>query len=196
MNDASGARRARKGGGLTALERHAAFFDRDGDGLVAPRETLAALRDLGVEAPLGAVLTALIHLPLGPITQARPALQIRITSVHRAKRGLSSGAFDAEGNVAPAALARLRAGPFDNVTLPELRALIAAAPGARPRHAVERFFSWLETRALFCLAADAVRHEGGRATPALSLRRLRRFYDGSLFHALARRRRLARAVPR
>ncbi|HEU4408569.1 MAG TPA: caleosin family protein [Polyangiaceae bacterium] len=181
--------------GASALERHAAFFDRDGDGLVAPAETLASLRDLGIGAPLAALLTALIHTALGPITQRRPALDIRVEAIARGKRGKSSSVFGPDGHFGPRAFARLSAGPEGRdraLTLRELRALIASNPESRSKNALEDFFSWAETRALFCLAADTTRREDGRDLPALSLKRLRSFYDGDLFYALARRRRLAR----
>jgi peroxygenase len=178
----------------SALERHAAFFDRDGDGLITPAETFASLRELGVGAALGAVLTSLIHAALGPITQRRLTLGIRVDAVARGKRRRSSGVFGPDGRFAPISFERLRAAPAgdDALTLRELRALIASNPASRSQNPLEAFFSWAETRTLFCLAADARRREGGRDVPALSRKRLRSFYEGHLFYALARRRRLSR----
>lgn len=181
--------------GPSALARHASFFDRDGDGLVAPAETFASLRDLGVGAPLGGLLTLLIHAALGPITQRRPALSIRVDAIARGKRGQSSGVFGPDGRFDGPAFERLRAGPEARdaaLTLRELRGLIDSNPSSRSRNPLEGCFSRAETRVLFCLAADASRREGGRDVPALSLKRLRSFYAGDLFYALARRRRLAR----
>jgi peroxygenase len=186
-------------GGASALGRHASFFDRDGDGLVAPSETLASLRDLGIGSPLDAVLTALIHAALGPITQRRPALHIRVDAIARGKRGKSSGVFGPDGRFSSRAFARLAEGLEARdraLTLRELRALIASNPDSRSKNVLEDFFSWAETRTLFCLAADTTRPEGGRDVPALSIKRLQSFYEGDLLYALARRRRIARSARR
>ncbi len=187
-------RRQRPGAGVSALERHAAFFDRDGDGLVAPAETFASLRELGVGAPLGALLALIIHAALGPLTQRRPALRIRVDAIARGKRGLSSDVFGPDGRFGADAFERLRQGPTGArraLTLRELRALIAANPASLSGNPLEGLFSWAETKVLFCLAADTSLDENGRPAPALSLKRLRSFYDGDLLYALARRRRLA-----
>jgi hypothetical protein len=53
------------------------------------------------------------------------------------------------------------------------------------------WFSGKEVRLLFCLAADGTKVVDGRAVPIVSPRTLRRLYDGTLFYALARRRRIA-----
>lgn len=187
--------RAKAGEGASALERHAAFFDRDGDGLVAPAETFASLRELGVGPALGGLLTCLIHAALGPLTQRRLALPIRVDAIARGKRKKSSGVFGADGRFSARAFDRLReraGGPAGALTLRELRDLIDTNPESTSSSALEGFFSRAETRVLFCLAADASRSEGGRDVPTLSLNRLRSFYAGDLLYALARRRRLAR----
>ncbi|HEU4533012.1 MAG TPA: caleosin family protein, partial [Polyangiaceae bacterium] len=181
--------------GASALERHAAFFDRDGDGFVDPAETFAALRDLGVGPALGGALTCLIHGALGPLTRRRPALRIRVDAIARGKRKKSSGVFGPDGAFSGRAFDRLREGAGGEagaLTLRELRRLIDANPDSRSNSPLEAFFSRAETRVLFCLAADASRPEGGRDVPALTLKRLRSFYAGDLLYALARRRRLAR----
>lgn len=194
-------RRAKAGRGASALERHAAFFDRDGDGLVAPPETFASLRDLGVGPGLGGLLTCLIHAALGPLTQRRLALRIRVDAIARGKRKKSSGVFGADGRFSARSFDRLReraGGPAGALTLRELRDLIDTNPESPSSNVLEAFFSRAETRVLFCLAADTSRPEGGRDMPALSLKRLRSFYEGDLLYALARRRRLAgrRSAPR
>ena len=49
-----------------------------------------------------------------------------------------------------------------------------------------KWFSRREVRLFFCIAADTTKN----GVPAVSERTLRRFYDGSLLHVLARRRRI------
>uniref|UniRef100_A0A0D9VKP6 EF-hand domain-containing protein n=1 Tax=Leersia perrieri TaxID=77586 RepID=A0A0D9VKP6_9ORYZ len=48
-------------GGMTALQKHAAFFDRDNDGIVSFSETYDGLRALGLGAGLSSLSAAFIN---------------------------------------------------------------------------------------------------------------------------------------
>lgn len=186
--------------GLSPLERHAAFFDSDRDGLVTPKETYEGLERLGIPAPLALVLTAIINFFLGRLTQGTWSLAIATRQIQRGMHPYDTGSFDRRGGIDRAAFEHVFDGPHalpprDRLTEAELRRLIVKRNDPeRPFGAVgsvlSRVFSWSETRLLFCLAADARKRTGGDEEPAISKKTLLRFYEGRLFYLLERRQRI------
>jgi peroxygenase len=55
--------------GVTALQKHAAFFDKDGDGIVSLSETYDGLRALGLGSGLSSLSAAFINGVLSPKTR-------------------------------------------------------------------------------------------------------------------------------
>nr|CAB3470215.1 unnamed protein product [Digitaria exilis] len=56
------------GGDLTPLQGHAAFFDRDKDGVICPSETYQGFRAIGCGVALSAIAAVFINGGLGPKT--------------------------------------------------------------------------------------------------------------------------------
>lgn len=186
--------------GLSPLERHAAFFDPDGDGFVTPKQTYAGLQRLGIPAPLAFVMTGIINFFLGKLTQGRWTLSIATRQIHRGIHPYDTGSFDRQGAIDLTAFEHVFEGPHalpprDRLTEAELRRLIVERndpdePFGAVGSLLSRVFSWSETRLLFCLAADARKRTGGDEEPAITRRTLLRFYEGRLFYLLERRLRI------
>jgi hypothetical protein len=197
---ASAAPRATK----SALVRHAAFFDPEDTGYVTLGQTWAGLGRLGVRAFWRVLLTPIINGFLGYLTQGRPSFRIVVAKIADGKHPFDTGAYGDDGEIDRGALAALVKGSGSGaggaagkgaLTAKEMRALILARGNRRPKMgklagALGSWFSGKEVELLFCLAADATRTEDGRSVPAVTERTLRRLYEGSLFPALARRRRM------
>lgn len=182
----------------TALERHASFFDPDATGFVTWRQTYAGMRRLGVHIPWRILLTPVINGFLGYLTQGRPSFVIRIDAIAKGKHPYDSGTFDASGELDAGAFDALFAGAGDAITEDEMRAVITARgdrlPGlGKVAGALGHWFSSREVGVFFCVAADATKVVDGKKVAAVSKKTFQRFYDGTLFFDLARRRALVDA---
>jgi hypothetical protein len=183
-------------GGKPALQRHAAFFDPAGTGQVTMGQTWAGLGRLGVAPLWRFLLTPIINGFLGYLTQHKVSLRILVARIADGKHPFDSGTFGDDGEVDEAAFGVLSAACTRGaLTAKEMRALILSRGNRRPKMGklagvLGSWFSGKEVKLLFCIAADTTKEEDGREVPAMTPRTLRRFYDGTLFHALARRRRM------
>src|SRR5688572_29078855 len=83
----------------TALERHAGFFDADGDGFVTLAETRAQLGALGVPAPLALFFSLLVNGFLGYLTRGKMSLAIEVRNIHRGKHPFDTDTFDVDGTI-------------------------------------------------------------------------------------------------
>lgn len=180
----------------SALERHVSFFDPDATGKVTIGQTWAGLGRLGIGLGYRLLLTPIINGFLGYLTQGKVSFDIVVSKIADGKHPFDTGSFGDDGQVDEAALSLLVAtGTGGALTAKEMRALILARGNRRPKMgklagSLGRWFSGKEVRLLFCLAADTTKREDGQDVPAVTPRTLRRLYDGSLFHLLARRRRI------
>lgn len=74
----------------TVIQQHILFFDTDGDGVIWPRDTYKAFRDLGFNIPFS-LITIIINLAFSyPTRMAHtyvpdPFFRIYIDSIHKAK---------------------------------------------------------------------------------------------------------------
>jgi peroxygenase len=183
-------------GGKTALQRHAAFFDPEGTGTVTLGQTWAGLGRLGVALFWRLLLTPIINGALGYLTQRKISFSIVVANIADGKHPFDTGVFGADGEIdEPAFRTLTEAVTRGALTAKEMRSLILARGNRRPEMGkiagcLGSWFSGKEVHLLFCIAADTTKKENGRDVPAVTPRTLRRFYDGSLFHALARRRRI------
>ncbi len=89
---------------LTALQQHVAFWDRNNDGIITTFEIYSGFRDLGfcVLFSLGGLLINLFFsypTRLGHSYLPDPLFRIYIDSIHKAKHGSDTGAYDSDGNV-------------------------------------------------------------------------------------------------
>ena len=183
----------------SALERHVEFFDPEGTGSVTLGQTWSGLGRLGVKLLWRLLLTPIINGFLGYLTQRKVSFVILIPKIADGKHPFDTGSFGDDGEIDESALAKViglagrEAGGA--ITAKEMRAHILARGNRRPAMgrlagALGSWFSGKEVQLFFCLAADTTKREGGRDVPAVTPRTLRRLYDGTLFHLLARRRRI------
>jgi hypothetical protein len=181
----------------TALQTHAAFFDPEGTGSVTMGQTYRGMRRLGVRLVWRVLLTPVINGFLGLLTKGPPFV-IVIDRIAQGKHPYDSGVFDDSGAIDEAAFAALFADAGDAITAGEMQALISARGNRRPAMgklagALGHWFSSREVGVFFCVAADTTKQVGGRPVPAVRKETFRRFYDGTLFPDLARRRVLVEA---
>ncbi len=170
-------------GSRTALQKHVDFFDADHDGQVTVAETYAGLRRLGVGALRSAAFASVIHGALGPATSRRLTLDIDTSRIHLARHGSDTGIYDKNGRFSPARFRAL------------FRRHDPKGHGALGASELARMFSrnrtdllgHLGSRAEFGLLLE-IAGEKQKGRTVLTRERLERFYNGSLFHALARNR--------
>lgn len=84
--------------GLTPLQRHCAFFDRNNDGILTPWDTFASFRDLGYGLLLSFLGTALVHFffsyPTLDSWIPDPFFSIHLKNIHRCIHGSDSGSYN------------------------------------------------------------------------------------------------------
>lgn len=174
----------------TTLQRHASFFDDNGDRGVGVAECASGLKALGLPFGVAEAAALAIVLPLSIQTRGSLlAMNIDIGNIQKGKHDSDTGILDKRG--------RFDAKRFEKVfgarsavdgngdkafTAAELTEMI---DGNRET-LLGSLVSTLEWRVLLALAADAKAVEGGKTVPALSVARIRSFYDGTLFYKLAK----------
>lgn len=192
---------------LTVLERHVSYFDPDGDGEITMAQTYRGLRGLGVGCVYSTLLTVLINLFLGFLTQKKLATRVSVRNIARGKHPYDTGVFNERGeldeqNFAALFCAPTARAPFDRLTRAEIRALIVKRgdpkkPFGQVGSVLSNWFSGKEIQLLLCVASDCTKvTAGGKHEPAISRRTLRRFFTGHLLFLLARRRRIAQHLAR
>jgi hypothetical protein len=174
----------------TTLQRHASFFDDNGDRGVDVAECTRGLKALGLpvgvaEAAAAAIVGALSLQTRGSLL----AMNVDIDKVHKGKHPGDSGILDKRG--------RFSARRFEQVfgarsavdsngdkafTAVELTRMINANRKTLPGY-VAAIAEW---QLLLALAADTEVIEGPWKVPALSVARMKSFYDGTLFYKLAK----------
>jgi len=176
----------------TTLQRHVSFFDDNGDRGVNVAECTRGLKVLGL--PIGVAEVAAFAIVAALSRQTRGSLLAMSVDIENAQKGKhdgDTGILDKRG--------RFNARRFDKVfgahstvdrngdkafTATELTRMIKANR--------ETFAGYVaaiaEWQLLLLIAADTHAVEGGHAVPALSVARMKSFYDGTLFYKLARER--------
>ena len=184
--------KARSRPGDTTLQRHASFFDDNGDRAVDVAECTRGLKVLGLPFGVAEVAALAIVAPLSIQTRGSLlALSIDIENIQKGKHDSDTGILDKRG--------RFNARRFEKVfgacsavdrngdkafTASELTKMIVA----NRETLLGSLVSMVEWQTLLLLAADTKAVEGGRAVPALSVARVKSFYDGTLFYRLAKAR--------
>ncbi|CAL5019436.1 unnamed protein product [Urochloa decumbens] len=174
---------AEYGDGATELHMHAAFFDRNGDGVVTPSETYGAFRALGFGFSVSTSSAAFINGALGskcrPENATLSKLDIYIEDIQNGKHGSDTGSYDAEGRFVPEKFEEIFAKHAktvpDALTSDEIDQLLQAnrQPGDYSGWAAAEG----EWKTLYSLGKDK---DG-----LLHKDVVRSVYDGSLFHKLA-----------
>jgi hypothetical protein len=181
----------------TALQTHASFFDPAQSGSVTMGQTYAGMRKLGVRPWWRVLLTPIINGFLGLLTKGPPFV-IVVDRIAQGKHPYDSGSFGDDGNFDPKAFDALFAHYGDAITAEEMNAVISSRGNHKPEMgkvagSLGHWFSGREVGVFFCVAADATKKVGGKTVPAVRKETLRKFYDGTLFPDLARRRILVEA---
>jgi len=183
----------------TALERHAAFFDPQGTGVIRWQETYGGTKRLGVPLYLRIPLTPIINVLLGSRTAGRFSTVIRLDRIALGLHPYDSGSFDDWGRFDPTWFDALFPTADSLLTAQEMDAAVTARKNRRPQMGklAGTLGHWLSAReigVLFVVAADQVKIVDGKRVPAMSKARLQSFYDGTLFYEIAHARaRAARA---
>jgi hypothetical protein len=174
----------------TTLQRHASFFDDDGDRGVDLAECTRGLKALGM--PMGVAEAAAFAIVAALSLQTRGSLLAMNIDVDRIQEGKHDGdtaILDKRGRF-DASRFEIVFGVHSTVdrngdqafTAAELTRMIKANRKTLAGYVA----ATAEWRLLLALAADTKAVEGGRTVPALSVGRMKSFYDGTLFYKLAK----------
>ena len=183
--------KARSRPGDTTLQRHASFFDDDGDRGIDVAECTRGLKALGM--PFGAAEAAALAIvaPLSILTRGSLlSLNIDIENIQKGTHDSDTGILDKRG--------RFNAGRFAKTfgarstvdrngdkafTATEITRMV----NANRESLLGSLVALAEWQLLLLLAADTEVVEDDKAVPALSVARIKSFYDGTLFYTLARK---------
>jgi len=184
--------KARSRPGDTTLQRHVSFFDDNGDRTVDVAECTRGLKALGLPFGVAEIAALAIVAPLSIQTRGTfQGLSIDIENIQKGKHDSDTGILDKRG--------RFNARRFEKVfgaystvdrngdkafTASELTKMIVA----NRETLLGSLVSMVEWQTLLLLAADTKAVEGGKSVPALSVGRVKAFYDGTLFYQLAKAR--------
>jgi len=182
--------KARSRPGDTTLQRHVSFFDDDGDRGVGVAECARGLRALGMPVGLAEATALAIVAPLSLQTRGSLlAMNVDIDNVQKGKHDSDTDILDERGRFDARRFAKVfgvRSAVDRNgdkaFTAIELTRMINANR--------ETFTGYVtamaEWQLLLMLAADTTAVVGRLTVPALSVARIKSFYDGTLFYKLAR----------
>lgn len=181
--------KARSHAADTTLQRHVSFFDDNGNRRVNFAECARGLKALGVPFGIAELAALAIVVPLSIQTGGSLlALDINIDNIQRGRHDSDTGILDKRG--------RFSARRFEKVfgacatadrngdkafTASELTGMIHA----NRESLLGSLVSTVEWQVLLALAADTDAVECGKTVPALSVGRIKWFYDGTLFYKLA-----------
>lgn len=183
--------KARSRPGDTTLQRHASFFDDNGDRSIDVAECTRGLKALGLPVGVAAAAALAIVAPLSIQTRGSLlAMNIDIENIQKGEHDSDTGILDRRG--------RFNAKRFEKVfgarsmvdrngdkafTATEITRMVIA----NRESLLGLLVSLAEWQVLLILAADTEAVEGDKAVPALSVARIKSFYDGTLFYKLAKK---------
>ncbi len=184
--------KARSRPGDTTLQRHASFFDDNGDRGIDVAECTRGLKALGIPFGVAEAAALAIVAPLSLQTRGSLlAFNIDIEKIQKGKHDSDTGILDKRG--------RFNSRRFEKVfgacstvdrngdkafTATELIKMV----NANRETLLGSLVSLVEWQTLLALAADIKAVERGKRVPALSVARVKSFFDGTLFYKLAKER--------
>lgn len=184
--------KARSRPGDTTLQRHASFFDDNRDRAVGLAECTRGLKALGLPLGIAALGALAIVVPLSVQTRGSLlALSIDIENIQKGKHDSDTGILDKHGRFNARRFEKLfgACSTVDRngdkaITASELHKMILA----NRETLLGSLVSIVEWRVLLALAADTKAVERTKAVPAMSVARIKSFYDGTLFYKIAKER--------
>ncbi|MCL7025762.1 hypothetical protein MKW94_011015 [Papaver nudicaule] len=170
----------------TILQKHAAFFDRNKDGLIYPWETYQGCREIGIGILLSAGAGIAINLAFSGKTRPGKSLNllfpIDVRNVIKSRHTSDSGVYDAEGEFDPAKFDEIfhkhSKANADALTADELSDFLKA--NRLPKDYYGWVIGFLEWKVLFSVCKDK--------NGLLQKETLRAFYTGDLFYQLEQER--------
>ena len=182
--------KARSRPGDTGLQRHVSFFDDNGDRSIDVAECTRGLKALGLPVGVAEAVALVIVAPLSFMTRGSLlAMSIDVENIQKGKHDSDTGILDKRG--------RFNARRFETVfgahsavdrngdkafTATEITRMV----NANRETLLGTLVSLAEWQLLLLLAADTEAVEGDKPVPALSVARIKSFFDGTLFYTLAR----------
>ena len=184
--------KARSRLGDTTLQRHASFFDDNGDRHVDVAECTRGLKALGI--PIGVAETAAVAIVTPLCLQtggSLRSLRIDIDKIQKGKHDSDTGILDKRGRFNSRRFEKMFGASSavdrngDKVfTAMEITRMV----NANRETLLGSLVSLVEWQTLLAVAADTKALENGKAVPALSVARVKAFYDGTLFYRIAKER--------
>ncbi len=163
-------------GKQTPLQRHVAFFDRDGNGIITPKETYTGCRAIGCNIPVSAAAAMVINGAMGWPTSRGwlPTLNINVERIQRAMHGSDTRLYNERGDFDAAAFDEFFARyDKDNDGCWSIGEFLERT---RAQRNVFDIFGQTATMLEFGILYYLVGHDG-----RISRDNLRKVYDGSLF---------------
>ncbi|KAE9605303.1 putative plant seed peroxygenase [Lupinus albus] len=167
------------------LQKHAAFFDRNHDGIIYPKETFEGLRAIGLGVLLSTVGANFINLGLSQITRPgkapSPLLPIEIQNIQLGKHGSDSGTYNTEGGFVSSKFEEIfskhaKKNP-NALTYDELLEFV------KSNRVPKDYKGWLASYVEWKILHVAAKEKDGTLTKET----IRGVYDGSLFQQLEKK---------
>ncbi|CAK9206912.1 hypothetical protein BDL97_15G078600 [Sphagnum fallax] len=172
--------------GLSVLQQHVAFFDRNNDGIIYPWETFQGFRAIGFNLLRSFFGMVFINGALSYCTQdswlPSPLFSLLVKNIHKAKHGSDSEVYDTEGRFVPEKFEEIftkfaKTEPL-RLSSEEVSALVQAN-----RNAYDPFGS-NAANLEWSLAYSLLKDKDGFLTKEA----IRGVYDGSIFYEIERKR--------
>eukprot|EP00253_Pinus_taeda_P036055 PITA_36055 len=170
--------------GMSVLQQHVAFFDKDNDGIIYPCDTYKGFRAIGFNVPISLFFAVVVNVAFGYYTLPGwiPSLKfpIYVENIHRAKHGSDTESYDTEGRFDPAKFdaifSKYAIKHQDKLTFREIQCMLKG--NRNSNDPIGWLVAELEWLALYFIAKN--RHG------LLEKETIRRLFDGSLFGTLAK----------
>lgn len=174
----------------TTLQRHVSFFDDNGDRGVDVAECARGLRALGLAVGVAEAAALAIVMPLSLQTRGSLlAMNVDVDKIQKGKHAGDTGILDKRGRFVASRFEKAF-GASSTVDRNGDKAFTATELTRMVNTNRESFAGLVaataEWQLLLALGADTVAVEGGKTVPALSVARMKAFYDGTLFYRLAK----------